>query len=78
MAKLLLGVSGGIAAFKALEFVRLATERGHAVRVIQTHSSKRFVGTASFRRPERSAGPLRRVRTRPAARLIPGRAAGRA
>jgi len=48
MAKLLLGVSGGIAAFKALEFVRLATERGHAVRVIQTHSSKRFVGTASF------------------------------
>lgn len=48
MAKLLLGVSGGIAAFKALELVRLATERGHAVRVIQTHSSKRFVGTASF------------------------------
>ena len=48
MAKLLLGVSGGVAAFKALEVVRLATERGHAVRVIQTHSSKRFVGTASF------------------------------
>jgi phosphopantothenoylcysteine decarboxylase/phosphopantothenate--cysteine ligase len=48
MAKLLLGVSGGVAAFKALEVVRLATESGHAVRVIQTHSSKRFVGTASF------------------------------
>jgi phosphopantothenoylcysteine decarboxylase/phosphopantothenate--cysteine ligase len=48
MARLLLGVSGGIAAFKALEVVRLATERGHAVRVIQTHNSKRFVGTASF------------------------------
>jgi phosphopantothenoylcysteine decarboxylase/phosphopantothenate--cysteine ligase len=48
MAKLLLGVSGGIAAFKALELVRLATEHGHAVRVIQTPSSKRFVGTASF------------------------------
>jgi phosphopantothenoylcysteine decarboxylase/phosphopantothenate--cysteine ligase len=46
--KLLLGVSGGIAAYKALEFARLATERGHAVRVIQTPSSKRFVGAASF------------------------------
>jgi phosphopantothenoylcysteine decarboxylase/phosphopantothenate--cysteine ligase len=48
MAKLLLGVSGGIAAYKALDVVRLATERGHAVRVIQTPSSKRFVGAASF------------------------------
>jgi phosphopantothenoylcysteine decarboxylase/phosphopantothenate--cysteine ligase len=46
--RLLLGVSGGIAAYKALEFVRLATARGHAVRVIQTPASKRFVGTASF------------------------------
>lgn len=48
MPRLLLGVSGGIAAYKALEFVRLATERGHAVRVIQTPTSKRFVGAASF------------------------------
>ncbi|MGD0196427.1 MAG: bifunctional phosphopantothenoylcysteine decarboxylase/phosphopantothenate--cysteine ligase CoaBC [Solirubrobacteraceae bacterium] len=48
MPRLLLGVSGGIAAYKALEFVRLATARGHAVRVIQTPASKRFVGTASF------------------------------
>jgi phosphopantothenoylcysteine decarboxylase/phosphopantothenate--cysteine ligase len=48
MARLLLGVSGGIAAYKALEFVRLATAEGHAVRVIQTPSSQRFVGAASF------------------------------
>jgi len=48
VARLLLGVSGGIAAYKALELVRLATERGHAVRVIQTPTSKRFVGAASF------------------------------
>jgi phosphopantothenoylcysteine decarboxylase/phosphopantothenate--cysteine ligase len=48
MPRLLLGVSGGIAAYKALEFVRLATEHGHAVRVIQTPNSRRFVGTASF------------------------------
>ena len=48
MARLLLGVSGGIAAYKALEFVRLATGAGHAVRVIQTPTSERFVGVASF------------------------------
>jgi phosphopantothenoylcysteine decarboxylase/phosphopantothenate--cysteine ligase len=48
MARLLLGVSGGIAAYKALELVRLATGEGHAVRVIQTRSAQRFVGAASF------------------------------
>lgn len=48
MANILLGVSGGIAAYKALEFVRLATGAGHAVRTIQTRSSLRFVGRASF------------------------------
>ena len=48
MARLLLGVSGGIAAYKALEFVRLATAAGHAVRCIQTPASLRFVGKASF------------------------------
>src|SRR5947199_277730 len=48
MARILLGVSGGIAAYKALEFVRLATAAGHAVRVIQTPTSERFVGQASF------------------------------
>jgi phosphopantothenoylcysteine decarboxylase/phosphopantothenate--cysteine ligase len=48
MARILLGVSGGIAAYKALEVVRLATKAGHAVRVIQTPASERFVGTASF------------------------------
>jgi phosphopantothenoylcysteine decarboxylase/phosphopantothenate--cysteine ligase len=48
MPRLLLGVSGGISAYKALEVVRLATGAGHAVRVIQTPASRRFVGTASF------------------------------
>ncbi len=48
MARILLGVSGGIAAYKALELVRLATGGGHAVRVIQTPASQRFVGAASF------------------------------
>jgi phosphopantothenoylcysteine decarboxylase/phosphopantothenate--cysteine ligase len=45
---LLLGVSGGIAAYKALEAARLAVKRGHCVRVIQTPASERFVGRASF------------------------------
>jgi phosphopantothenoylcysteine decarboxylase / phosphopantothenate---cysteine ligase len=48
MARLLLGVSGGIAAYKALETARLAVKRGHAVRVIQTPASEQFVGRASF------------------------------
>jgi phosphopantothenoylcysteine decarboxylase/phosphopantothenate--cysteine ligase len=48
MARLLLGVTGGIAAYKALELVRLAMKAGHAVRVIQTEASTRFVGPASF------------------------------
>ena len=48
MSRILLGVSGGIAAYKALEFVRLATGAGHAVRVVQTPASQRFVGEASF------------------------------
>src|ERR1700754_2613206 len=48
MARLLLGVSGGIAAYKALETVRLAIKAGHSVRVIQTPASERFVGVASF------------------------------
>jgi len=48
MARVLVGVSGGIAAYKALEAVRLAVKAGHAVRVIQTPTSERFVGRASF------------------------------
>src|SRR5579884_1605941 len=48
MPRILLGVSGGIAAYKALEAARLAVKAGHAVRVIQTEASNRFVGPASF------------------------------
>jgi phosphopantothenoylcysteine decarboxylase/phosphopantothenate--cysteine ligase len=48
VARLLLGVTGGIAAYKAVELVRLATGAGHAVRVIQTPASLQFVGRATF------------------------------
>ncbi|HEX6688998.1 MAG TPA: bifunctional phosphopantothenoylcysteine decarboxylase/phosphopantothenate--cysteine ligase CoaBC [Solirubrobacterales bacterium] len=48
MARILLGVSGGIAAYKALELARLATVAGHGVRVAMTEAASRFVGAASF------------------------------
>ncbi|HEX6781453.1 MAG TPA: bifunctional phosphopantothenoylcysteine decarboxylase/phosphopantothenate--cysteine ligase CoaBC [Solirubrobacterales bacterium] len=48
MARILLGVSGGIAAYKALELARLATLAGHGVRVVMTDAATRFVGAASF------------------------------
>jgi phosphopantothenoylcysteine decarboxylase/phosphopantothenate--cysteine ligase len=48
MARILLGVTGGIAAYKALELARLATRAGHGVRVLMTSSATRFVGAASF------------------------------
>jgi phosphopantothenoylcysteine decarboxylase/phosphopantothenate--cysteine ligase len=48
LARILLGVSGGIAAYKAVELVRLATAAGHSVRVIQTPASLHFVGRATF------------------------------
>ncbi len=48
MARILLGVSGGIAAYKAVEVVRLATKAGHSVRVVQTPAAQKFVGAATF------------------------------
>ncbi|MDP8943939.1 MAG: bifunctional phosphopantothenoylcysteine decarboxylase/phosphopantothenate--cysteine ligase CoaBC, partial [Actinomycetota bacterium] len=48
MARVLVGVSGGIAAYKAVELVRLLVGAGHAVRVIQTPAAERFVGRATF------------------------------
>ena len=48
MARILLGVTAGIAAYKSLEFVREAGRAGHSVRVVMTGASKRFVGPASF------------------------------
>src|SRR5262249_22941962 len=48
MARILLGVSGGISAYKSLELARLATKEGHAVRVLMTPAAERFIGKASF------------------------------
>jgi phosphopantothenoylcysteine decarboxylase/phosphopantothenate--cysteine ligase len=48
VARVLVGVSGGIAAFKAVELARLGIAAGHSVRVVQTKSSERFIGRATF------------------------------
>lgn len=48
MARVLIGVSGGIAAYKAVELARLATLAGHGVRVLMTPTAERFVGPATF------------------------------
>jgi len=46
--RLIVGVSGGIAAYKACTVVRQLAEAGHQVRVIPTESALRFVGAATF------------------------------
>ena len=46
--RVVLGVSGGIAAYKACELLRLFTESGHDVRVVPTESALRFVGAATW------------------------------
>jgi phosphopantothenoylcysteine decarboxylase/phosphopantothenate--cysteine ligase len=43
-----LGVGGGIAAYKACEVLRGLTETGHDVRVVPTEAALRFVGAATF------------------------------
>jgi phosphopantothenoylcysteine decarboxylase / phosphopantothenate---cysteine ligase len=48
MPRILLGVCGGIAAYKAVELTRLALKAGHSVRVVQTEAATRFVGPATF------------------------------
>ncbi|MPZ60215.1 MAG: bifunctional phosphopantothenoylcysteine decarboxylase/phosphopantothenate--cysteine ligase CoaBC [Propionibacteriales bacterium] len=47
-ADVVLGVSGGIAAYKAAELLRLFTESGHDVRVIPTASALEFVGAPTW------------------------------
>ncbi|MEW1718778.1 bifunctional phosphopantothenoylcysteine decarboxylase/phosphopantothenate--cysteine ligase CoaBC [Streptomyces sp. NPDC093109] len=46
--KVVLGVAGGIAAYKACELLRRLTETGHDVRVVPTDSALHFVGAATW------------------------------
>ncbi len=46
--RIIVGVAGGIAAYKACSVVRQLSEAGHQVRVVPTESALRFVGAATF------------------------------
>ncbi|MFG2042742.1 bifunctional phosphopantothenoylcysteine decarboxylase/phosphopantothenate--cysteine ligase CoaBC [Dactylosporangium sp. NPDC048998] len=46
--RVVLGVAGGIAAYKACELLRLLTESGHRVRVMPTAAALTFVGEATW------------------------------
>jgi phosphopantothenoylcysteine decarboxylase/phosphopantothenate--cysteine ligase len=46
--RILLGVTGGIAAYKACELVSLSIKAGHEVRVVLSANGARFVGAATF------------------------------
>lgn len=48
MARILLGVTGSIAAYKSLALVRLLTERGHSVRALLSEGGAQFIGAASL------------------------------
>ena len=48
VSRIVLGVSGGVAAYKAAFLLRLFTEAGHEVRVVPTPAALHFVGAATF------------------------------
>jgi phosphopantothenoylcysteine decarboxylase/phosphopantothenate--cysteine ligase len=48
MARVILGVGGGIAAYKCADLLRRFTEAGHDVRVVPTASALQFVGAATW------------------------------
>lgn len=48
MSEIVLGVSGGVAAYKAAYLLRLFTEAGHSVTVVPTASALEFVGPATW------------------------------
>ena len=48
MARVGLGVAGGIGAYKAVEAARLLQRRGHDVHVVMTRNARRFVGPLTF------------------------------
>ncbi len=58
-SRLLLGVSGGIAAYKAAEIVRRWRDAGGEVRVVLTEAAERFVSATTFQ--ALSGNPVRRA-----------------
>ena len=48
MANVVVGVTGGIAAYKSAALIRLFTEAGHSVQVVVTTNATRFIGTTTL------------------------------
>jgi len=48
VARIVLGITGGIAAYKATAIIRLLTEQGHSVKVIPTQNALRFIGATTL------------------------------
>ncbi|MEX0817630.1 MAG: flavoprotein, partial [Gaiellales bacterium] len=57
MARVLLGVTGGIAAYKACELVRLLVQEGHEVVPLLTPDAERFVTAHTFEALARREAP---------------------
>jgi phosphopantothenoylcysteine decarboxylase / phosphopantothenate---cysteine ligase len=57
MARVLVGVTGGIAAYKACELIRLLVKAGHEVTPILTPDAERFVTTHTFEALARREAP---------------------
>ncbi len=71
MARILVGVTGGIAAYKACTLVRLLVRAGHDVYPVLTADAERFVSAETFfalARKSRSAEPYPASRARRRAR----------
>ena len=48
MANVVVGVTGGIAAYKSAALIRLFSEAGHSVQVVATVNATRFIGTTTL------------------------------
>jgi phosphopantothenoylcysteine decarboxylase/phosphopantothenate--cysteine ligase len=68
--RVLLGVSGGIAAYKSADLVRRLRDAGAEVRVVMTRSARRFVGATTFQ--ALSGHPVRDTLWDPAAEAAMG------
>ena len=56
MSHIVLGVAGGIAAYKSCELLRRLTEAGHSVRVVPTAAALQFVGVPDLGGAVRTTG----------------------
>ena len=57
MSRVVLGVAGGIAAYKAVELLRRLSEAGHDVTVVPTAAALQFVGAPTW--SALAGGPVR-------------------